>query len=199
MPLQSEELLDFVIRNINLERNEIVIQAGYLNPDGTPLHSEFYDELTKNALGFPEDRHDDWDLVAEFLHEKGGGCSPILESGKIIGRYGIRISDVARNYDWDEVDWDDIREEEGESHLDSPYEVQKSTSYELCCSNNYSLEDACDEFGGDFTDLLRASYDCLGDDENDQDLNRFLEQYEEHPRYYIELARRLGWFEGDLP
>lgn len=75
VPLQSEELLDFVIRNINLERNEIVIQAGYLNPDGTPLHSEFYDELTKNALGFPEDRHDDWDLVAEFLHEKGGDAA----------------------------------------------------------------------------------------------------------------------------
>lgn len=199
MQLKSEELLGFVIDNIELTRNEIVAKAGYLNSDGGPLLSEFYNEFTKNSLGFPEDRYDDWELVSEFLHEKGGGCSPMLENGKIVGRHGVRISDIAKKYDWDEVDWDDIKDEEGEGHLDSPYEVQKSTSYGLCCYNNYSLEDACDEFGGQFADLLRASYDCLGDDENGQDLNQFLDQYEEHPRHYIEIAHRLGWFSGELP
>jgi len=199
MQLRSEELLKFVVENISLERNEIVMRAGYLSSDGSPSHSEFYDEFTRQSLGYPEDRFDEWDVVAEFLHEKGGGCSPMMENGSIVGRYGIRISDIARKYDWDDVDWDDIKDEEGESHLDSPYEVQHSTAYELSCYNSYTLEDACDEFGGHFADLLRPSYDFLGDDENGQGLNEFLEQYEEHPRYYIELAQRLGWFTGELP
>lgn len=199
MQIKSEELLKFVLENIHLERNDIITSAGYISSDGSPLHAAFYDEFIKNSLGYPEDRFDDWDVVADFLHEKGGGCSPMLENGKIVGRYGIRISDIARKYDWEHSDWDDIKDEEGEGHLDSPYEVQMSTSYELRCYNNYTLEDACDEFGGDYADLLRSSYDFLGDDENGQDLNEFLEQYEEHPRYYIELAQKMGWFEGEVP
>lgn len=123
----------------------------------------------------------------------------MLENGKIVGRHGVGIPDIAKKYDWGEVDRHGIKDEEGESHLDSPYEVQKSTSYELCCYNSYSLEDACDELGGQFADLLRASYDCLGDDANGQGLNQFLDQYEERPRHYIEIAHRLGWFSGELP
>ena len=38
----------------------------------------------------------------------------MILNGKIIGRYGIRISDVARDHDWGETDWDAIQEESGE-------------------------------------------------------------------------------------
>jgi hypothetical protein len=199
MRFKAEQLLEFVINNIGLDRDLIVEKAGYIGNDGKLQFSGFYEEFTKNSLGFPEDREDDWGAVSDFLHEKGGGCSPMILDGKIVGRHGIRISDVARDHDWEEVDWDDIQEEAGEFHLDSPYEVQVSTSAELRCFNNYSLEDACDEFSGDFTDLLRSSYDHLGDDENGQQLDHFLEQNEEHPRHYINIAKRLGWFTRDLP
>lgn len=199
MRLKAEQLLEFVVAHTCLERNAIIEKAGYVSPDHKLQFSDFYAEFTKNSLGFPEDRQDDWSLVSDFLHEKGGGCSPMILNGKIIGRYGIRISDVARDHDWGETDWDAIQEESGEFHLDSPYEVQASTSGELRCFNNYSLEDACDEFGGDFTDLLRSSYACLSDDENGQELDHFLEQYEEHPNYYIQIAKQLGWFSRIAP
>lgn len=199
MPFKEEALLECVVRHIGLPRDEIILKAGYVDPQGNPEFSGFYNELLQASLGFPEDRSDEWIPVKAFLQAKGGGCSPMLEGDTVIGRYGIRISSVAEDHDWDEVDWDDIREEVGEEHLDSPYEVQTSTSAQLSWSNHYRLEDACDDFGGAFIDLFRVSYDCLGDDENGQTLNEFLDQYEEHPRYYIELAQGFGWCAVELP
>lgn len=199
MPLKGEALLECVVRHIELPRDEIILKAGYMDPQGNPEFSGFYSELLQVSLGFPDDRLDEWIPVKAFLQAKGGGCSPMLEGDTIIGRYGIRISSVAEDHDWDEVDWEDIKEEVGEGHLDSPYEVQISTSSQLRWNNHYRLEDACDDFGGAFIDLFRSSYDCLGDDENGQTLNEFLDQYEEHPRHYIELAQVFGWCALELP
>ena len=172
------------------------LNYGYLRSDGQADLPAFYDNLLI-SLGFPQVFDEDDDNVAEFIHENEGGCSPMLDGRKVVGRYGIRISGVARDYDWDETEWEEVKEETGEDHLDSPYEVQKSTSFELQCYNNYSLESACAEFGGKFIDLFRPSYNNLSDDENGETIDTFLENYEEEPIYYVELAEKLGFITID--
>lgn len=189
--LQGARLLEKVKSILADDIASIAISCDYEQGDGTADLSRFFDQLLI-SLGFPQTLSEASESAIDWLHEMGGGCSPITQNDQISGRSEIRISAAARDHDWDDKDWDELRAELGEDHMDGPYEVLCSSSAGLESEGFDRLEDAVSEFNGRFIDLFRLAYRMLGDDENGHSLNEFLSQYEQHPRDYFELIEHLN-------
>lgn len=194
---RREELVGFIVDNQSQPSDWLALKLGYKTTEGKADLYRFFNELML-SLGFPEELDssiNEGEGMIDFIHENEGGSSPILNKNEITGCYRVRMSCEARIHDWEEEDWSEVQEQTGEEGLDGPYEVHESNSYELRCATEDNFLDACNRFeglGGKFHDLLRVGYKYLGDDAYGMIINEYLEENEEHPFYYVELAQKLG-------
>jgi hypothetical protein len=174
---------------IDLDRDEIIKQCGYIDEDDNLDFVDFYNEFCDVI---------DWqniDCYSKFCYdivqEKGYLSTPMLsdDESTIIGQDILGVSEFIANVEevWTEERWE--KEKYDDCSSSGPFETGNPHGSNGYFYGHMSLEDAFNEFSGDITQSFRPAYTELTSENEDQLINDFLFEYGEHPKELIEFMK----------
>ena len=187
--LKSDDLLIKIEEEIANEKDVIIKKCGYIK-NKKILANEFYNEFL-SCCGFDLiDIYDEDEInFKKYMLSKMNGRSPVVDNGKIIAFYMLRISEFAYKKTWNENNWN---RDNDEGNFEGPFEISIITDLRSEFSGFFSFEDAIREERipiAQINDLLRPSYFSLNADDIGRDFNEYLIEHGEHPNTIFSILQ----------
>jgi len=175
---------------IELDRDEIIRQCGYIDEEGELDYVDFYHNFCdaiewQNIYVYTK-------FFYDIVQKRGNLSTPILsyDETTIIGQDILTVSEFISKVDevWTEERWE--KEKYDDCSTEGPFETgNPHTSSKGYFYGHMSLEEAFDEFSGDIQQSFRPAYSKLCYDNEGDLLNDYLAEHGEHPKELIEFMK----------
>ncbi len=193
--IEDEFLVNLVFKNINLSRDEIIRNCGYVNEDNELHYILFYEKFCE-AIKW---RSLDWDtqFFYDFIDENRSVSTPTDFFGTIGGRDILTVTEIVGDINeiWTDEKFIKVVEDPKDYSWSGPYETgNPNNGSKGYFYGHNSLEQAFMSFSGFIPDLMRPAYLELSSEHEGMDLKDYLEEYGEHPIKLIEIMFNYNSF-----
>jgi len=189
--LYNSMLIEKVKGLIELDRDKIIRQCGYIDEEGAVDYVDFYHNFC-NAIKWQKIN---WNtkFCRNIVQERNHLSTPMLSYDKttIIGKDLLTVSEFVAKVDevWTEKKWKKEKYDgcptSGPFETGNPHSSSKGYFY-----GHMSLEEAFYEFSGDIPQSFRPAYSELSEDNEGDLFNNYLAKRGEHPKELIEFMKK---------